>query len=220
MNDLTCSVDGCEAPVDSRRLCGRHSMQMRRAGRLDEFPLVGKPTPPHGSVARYTRGCHCDDCTAAARDRKRRYRREHAETVKAAQDAYEAANKAKSAARKKADREANPEKYRKRNLAWARSESGSQLRHLTKLRRRAREANADTRQVTAKDWLGLVRQYRGCCAYCGASDKPLTREHIIPLARGGRHSIGNLLPVCGSCNYSKADRLLVEWRAWKKSVAA
>jgi 5-methylcytosine-specific restriction endonuclease McrA len=124
------------------------------------------------------------------------------------------------AARKKADREANPDKYRRRLADYNATEAGRQNRHLRKLRRRAREFDAEMCVVTAADWQRLLDQYRHCCAYCGASDRPLTREHIIPLARGGRHSIGNLLPVCGSCNYSKADRLLVEWRAWKQAIAA
>ena len=40
-------------------------------------------------------------------------------------------------------------------------------------------------------------------------------ELIMPIIRGGRHSIGNLLPACGSCNSSKGAKLLVEWRASK-----
>jgi 5-methylcytosine-specific restriction endonuclease McrA len=145
---------------------------------------------------------------------------EHTATAAAAAAKYEAENKARAAARKKADREANPEKYRRRLAEYNATEAGKLNRHLRKLRRRAREFHADMRELTPTDWRRLVDRYRGCCAYCGASDKPLTREHIIPLARGGRHSIGNILPVCGSCNYSKADRLLIEWRAWKQSIAA
>lgn len=36
-------------------------------------------------------------------------------------------------------------------------------------------------------------------------------DHVIPLARGGRHGIGNVLPACQPCNSSKGARLLAEW---------
>lgn len=37
-------------------------------------------------------------------------------------------------------------------------------------------------------------------------------DHVVPLSRGGRHSIGNILPACESCNLSKHASYLVEWR--------
>ena len=77
--------------------------------------------------------------------------------------------------------------------------------------RRARMAASDVRVVLDSDWRRMVARYRGCCAYCGEFVEGLTQDHIIPLARGGRHSIGNLIPACGSCNSSKNARLIVEW---------
>lgn len=77
--------------------------------------------------------------------------------------------------------------------------------------RRARDRQVETCTITERDWRRLVDRYRGCCAYCGVK-ATLQREHVIPLARGGRHSIGNILPACGYCNTSKGPRLLTEWR--------
>jgi 5-methylcytosine-specific restriction endonuclease McrA len=37
-------------------------------------------------------------------------------------------------------------------------------------------------------------------------------DHIIPLSRGGRHSIGNLAPACAACNLKKGYKYLVEMR--------
>lgn len=33
--------------------------------------------------------------------------------------------------------------------------------------------------------------------------------------RDGRHAIGNLIPLCQSCNSSKRDKTLMEFRVWK-----
>ena len=46
---------------------------------------------------------------------------------------------------------------------------------------------------------------------CGATDH-VSVEHLIPLARGGRHSVGNLAPLCRSCNSSKSHLTWSEWR--------
>lgn len=65
--------------------------------------------------------------------------------------------------------------------------------------------------VTERDWTRLVRRYDGRCAYCGTTCDP-HMDHVIPLKRGGRHSIGNVLPACVSCNSSKSARLLAAWK--------
>lgn len=78
-------------------------------------------------------------------------------------------------------------------------------------RRRERTEASDTRLVTLRDWRQLIDRYDGLCAYC--HERPATdQDHIIPVSRGGRYSIGNLLPACRSCNSSKGSKLLVEWR--------
>lgn len=88
-------------------------------------------------------------------------------------------------------------------------------------RRRARQRAAGLYVVTERDWLRLVARYRGRCAYCGQRPeaRALHREHVIPLARGGRHAIGNLLPACPPCNQSKGPRLLAEWRHREGALA-
>jgi 5-methylcytosine-specific restriction endonuclease McrA len=36
-------------------------------------------------------------------------------------------------------------------------------------------------------------------------------DHFIPLAGGGTHALGNLVPACPSCNYSKTDHDPEQW---------
>lgn len=79
-------------------------------------------------------------------------------------------------------------------------------------RRRKGQIRAEVLLFTERDWRRLVDRYRGCCAYCGTKTAALQREHVQPLSRGGRHSVGNILPACPRCNYSKHTRLLSEWR--------
>ena len=46
---------------------------------------------------------------------------------------------------------------------------------------------------------------RGICHYCGqkfASSK-LTMDHVVPIARGGESTKGNIVPSCADCNRKK-----------------
>lgn len=74
-----------------------------------------------------------------------------------------------------------------------------------------RRANELVGKFTESDWKRLVNYYRGRCAYCG-NESVLTVDHVVPLSRGGTNYIGNLLPACQSCNSSKHNLFLVEWR--------
>ena len=46
---------------------------------------------------------------------------------------------------------------------------------------------------------------RGTCRYCGKKFPPeeLTLDHIVPVARGGRSTRGNLVVCCRACNQEK-----------------
>lgn len=56
---------------------------------------------------------------------------------------------------------------------------------------------------------------RGRCAYCrrpAAPDRPLTREHVIPRARGGRRKdVRIIVPACAHCNQDRGCQELVQF---------
>ena len=74
-------------------------------------------------------------------------------------------------------------------------------------KRRARKMDAGVFMITDKE---LSRIYSSPCAYCGGTER-IEADHIIPIAKGGRHSIGNLQPLCRAHNQSKKDKFMVEW---------
>lgn len=57
----------------------------------------------------------------------------------------------------------------------------------------------------------LRKVYNSPCFQCG-SMKDQSLDHIIPISRGGSHSVGNIMTLCLPCNKSKNAKLLVEWR--------
>lgn len=62
------------------------------------------------------------------------------------------------------------------------------------------------------EWQKLLNRFNHRCAYCGAAGS-MEKDHVIPLIRGGRHAIANILPACANCNRRKGALLLVEWRS-------
>lgn len=49
------------------------------------------------------------------------------------------------------------------------------------------------------------QRHRGLCRYCGQRFPPdqLSMDHIVPLARGGKSTRGNIVPACTDCNRRK-----------------
>jgi 5-methylcytosine-specific restriction endonuclease McrA len=66
-------------------------------------------------------------------------------------------------------------------------------------------------QFSTKDFLKLKHNLLNLCGYCGINQAD-TIDHVIPLSRGGSNYIGNIMPACGKCNYSKQCKTIIEWR--------
>jgi len=148
------------------------------------------------------------DNKARALENQRRYRAANRDKVRAAKRKYRAEHPEKTA--EESRRYYDPAKARR----WRAKnpEKAADIIH----RRRVRLIGGDARRVTPKDIASILRNYRNRCGYCGTPLSPVRREwhldHAIPLKRGGRHAIGNLVPACKSCNHQKSTRLPIEWR--------
>jgi 5-methylcytosine-specific restriction endonuclease McrA len=109
---------------------------------------------------------------------------------------------------------ANRERRRRVHAEWA--EANPEMVRAQEARRYARVRGAQGSH-TAQDWIEKLALFGGCCAYCGRSDRPLSRDHNIPLSRGGTNFIGNILPACRPCNSAKRDRTAAEYFARRAS---
>ena len=82
-------------------------------------------------------------------------------------------------------------------------------------RRRAREASAPG-EFTWAEVMRIHMLASGRCSYCdvvtGEQPDP---DHVVPLSRGGRNDIGNILPCCKQCNGDKGDMTLTEWQSYR-----
>lgn len=154
--------------------------------------ICGGPLPPRA------RTLCSDECRKVA----------HRERVRKAIAKYEAESGQSWHRRYREKRAAyNRRYYEKHGSARARypetAQAGDQ-------RRRARKAKATTEAFSLRElyaaWeeLELFR-----CAYC---DGPFEHvDHVEPLALGGVHAIGNLVPACADCNVRKGAKPVDEF---------
>jgi len=65
-----------------------------------------------------------------------------------------------------------------------------------------RRCSRETCSRVENEWRELLRRCGGKCLLCGTTEG-ITRDHIIPISKGGDNSILNLQPLCGRCNSRK-----------------
>ena len=107
------------------------------------------------------------------------------------------------------------EASRKRH-AKLRDDLAYRLYHRQKSKRRkALMRNSVAIQVTGRVIKARFAEFGYRCAYCGDGGD-LHIEHVVPISKGGGHAIGNMVPACKECNYSKATN---EVEAWYRSQA-
>lgn len=128
----------------------------------------------------------------ALRERAQEYYEKNRSRLIAKATAYHSLNPDKAYAAVARYRTKNPETMRQANA-----------------RRRALKLGASGSHTLA-EWRIVLSQFNGSCAYCPS---PATsRDHIVPLTRGGSDYISNIYPACAPCNSSKGNKLfLVEW---------
>ena len=85
------------------------------------------------------------------------------------------------------------------------------LYHRSKSKHRKAKQRGSTALMLTPDqlWRRWV-EFGHQCAYCGA-DGDLHIEHVIPISKGGEHHLGNIVPACQRCNYSKRSAPVEEW---------
>jgi 5-methylcytosine-specific restriction endonuclease McrA len=69
--------------------------------------------------------------------------------------------------------------------------------------------------LSDEHWAALTLAWGGC-AYCGATGTALQRDCVLPISRGGRYTLGNVVPACGACNASKCNTEVIVWLRRKR----
>ena len=149
------------------------------------------PEAGRAQVARYA-AAHPERVAA----RQREYRKNNRDHLSARQREYRKNNREACAAYMRRWRAANPEKARAIGV--------------NKDHRRRAAFSGVVRDFTVAQWEEMKAAHEYRCAYCH-EEKPLTQDHIVPIAKGGAHTRDNVAPACRSCNSSKRNHDLLPW---------
>lgn len=106
---------------------------------------------------------------------------------------------------------ANPETREKllaKHRAWSKVNPEKNREYAN--RRRATIVAATVEQV---DYAGIIERDGMLCHLCKAEIPGLEElhfDHVVPIARGGEHSMANIKPAHATCNLRKHDKLISE----------
>jgi 5-methylcytosine-specific restriction endonuclease McrA len=82
-------------------------------------------------------------------------------------------------------------------------------------RKRKRRMDRVEHDLSEDQWVALKTAWGGC-AYCGVTDRPLQRDCVLALSRGGRYTLDNIVPACRACNTSKCNDEVTAWLRRKR----
>jgi 5-methylcytosine-specific restriction endonuclease McrA len=138
------------------------------------------------------------------REKRRGQRREY-------QHKYFQDNKKRIAARREAFKMAHPDK-----VSEAQSRYTKKWRDANQAKVRAQEKVRRARLLGASGsmpdnaWEILLDTYGPSCMNpnCSGKSLELTHDHVVPLSKGGEHSLANSQILCRSCNASKGAKTI------------
>lgn len=93
------------------------------------------------------------------------------------------------------------------NKKWLKTKNGIEYAMRGRYKRRSILKDR-INDLTAEQWEEIKKSQNYTCLYCGKQEPEikLTRDHIIPVSKGGHHTASNIQGLCRSCNSKKGAR--------------
>jgi 5-methylcytosine-specific restriction endonuclease McrA len=133
--------------------------------------------------------------------RQKAWRAKYPERSKAYRKKYYDADPEAHRARGRAYYHAHPEESKAKHRNYIRA---NPEKNATYVQQRRSRKLAVKSTLTHAQWLLIQEHQKHCCYYCGKRSKGrLTQDHIIPLSKGGEHTLHNIIGACKSCNSKK-----------------
>lgn len=143
----------------------------------------------------------------------KRYALKHPEKIKEKWQRHQERFPEKCAERTRRFREKNVEKVKAWISAYFKTTAGRAAKVSNENKRRAQIKGCATKATTQqiKELLLSAASCRYCSSLFSIDLRP-TIDHIVPLSKGGAHSMENLTVACRPCNSRKGTKVLFEVR--------
>ena len=102
------------------------------------------------------------------------------------------------------------EYHNKWQKEYAKTENGKANNRRSQFKRQTKMKEI-TNNLTYQEWLDILEKYNYKCFYCNTEfeiENMPTKDHIIPISKGGNNTKDNIVPSCKSCNSKKYDKIL------------
>ena len=104
-------------------------------------------------------------------------------------------------------------KNKDKRKEWAQSKNGKLSNANKAHKRRAKMLSSDDGTINISSLNNLKEQQGHKCVYCSClldyeTPRAVHLDHVIPLTKGGIHSINNVVWSCASCNQHKSDKII------------
>lgn len=217
-----CSVEGCDRRSRARGLCNAHYERARLASspRTQEVKRVYRSRNIERAKRQQKARRLLNIERFRARDRE--WRLSNSEKLAAQARRWKALNSQRNKDNLRAWRAANRHRIREYMKSWraankeriaqslkdSRQEDPGKVNSYNRTRRA--KQNLAEGSFTHEDWNSLLAR-SSCCYWCRqkwTGKRRPTLDHIIPLSKGGAHTIENAVCACKNCNSRKKDLLI------------
>ena len=135
---------------------------------------------------------------------RRKYQEEHKEQISEYKKGWAAENEDSVSDSRRKHYKSNRDEVITRSKEWAENNPEKVRQAKTNyLRKRRAARHASRGNFTVQEFKELCEIYGNKCLACGDTRAPLDADHVVPLTEGGSDNIGNIQPLCGSCNREK-----------------
>jgi len=140
------------------------------------------------------------------------YRDNNIEIIKDRKKIYALSNKEKIAKQQKEWRLKNKDKISKYIKGYLQTEHGKKVFKRIKQKRRALKYTTADNTITEKSLQELIKLQNNKCYKCKKeldfkSKNQVHLDHHIPISKGGKHSMENVVYLCKTCNLIKAAKI-------------
>lgn len=100
------------------------------------------------------------------------------------------------------------------NRKWINKTEYAKAKKRFEVSERKIKSRANGGKFTKEEWELMKKEYHFSCNCCGRKEPAivLTKDHIIPISKNGRHEASNIQPLCLECNVKKRN---TEWTMFR-----